>query len=92
MGVRPSKIFVIEFAGKGDPFFGGDASDRILCKDGVFREAPAELDKAAFRTIEEARDAAVKALNRRENAVLGAIPVWEKEKVKEKRKGWDLEL
>lgn len=66
-------VTVVEFFGKGDPFFGGGADDRPLGKDGSFLTGCYHTSKIAqFDTKEEALAAAERAPNRRKGGLLGA--------------------
>ena len=74
---RPIDMLVIEYCGDGDPFFGGDADDRVLCTDGKFHK-PHQCNKAAiFTTIEQAHEAIKTAsIFRRSNSIVGVLPRW----------------
>lgn len=78
--VLPDYMKVMEFHGKGDPFFGGNACDLVLGNCGRILHGPtAGLNEAAvFSTIEEAHEAAKRIPNRRPGSILGVLPVWER--------------
>lgn len=69
------KIIIIEFFGRGDPFFGGSADDRTLCADGVFRSTghyrPDQV--ARFETKAEALEFALGASNLRAGGLVSAM-------------------
>jgi len=74
-GELPAVITVVEFYGKGDPFFGGSADDRVLRVDGrIGASGFAASPKWDFSSIEDAAAAAKNIPNRRENSFLGLIP------------------
>lgn len=71
---------VIEFHGKGDPYFGGSADDRPLGKNGKFLTGPYTRDAIAeFATKDEA-EKAVASAEQRKGGLVGYIPirVWSK--------------
>ena len=71
---RQSARFVcMEFHGRGDPFFGGNADDRILLTDGSFGHSSAGTPAARFMTMAEAAAEGRLASNRREAALISAI-------------------
>lgn len=75
--VLPDHMMVMEFSGKGDPFFGGSACDLALGKCGrLLTRAAADSKTAVFSTIEEAHRVASKIPNRRPGTTLGIVPVW----------------
>lgn len=78
--VLPDHMKVMEFSGKGDPFFGGNACDLVLGKCGQILQGPtADPDTVAvFSTIEEAHKAAKRIPNRRPGSILGILPAWER--------------
>lgn len=78
--VLPDHMKVMEFSGKGDPFFGGNACDLVLGKCGrILHEPTVDPDEGAvFATIEEAHEAAKRIPNRRVGSILGVLPVWER--------------
>lgn len=66
---------VIEFWGKGDPFFGGTADDRPLGKTGSFLTGGYAFSAVAtFDTREAAQAAADAAPNRRAGGRISVIP------------------
>lgn len=66
-------FIVMEFKGKGDPFFGGSADDRPLGKTGKFLSGTYHLDDVAeFETKELGEQAAEKA-ERRPDSLLGVF-------------------
>lgn len=66
---------VIEFYGRGDPFFGGNASDRPLGRDGRFIEGSyLRSEVARFETEGAARTAGEAAPNRRQGGLISAFP------------------
>jgi hypothetical protein len=69
---------VIEYFGDGDPFFGGNADDRMLLNDGSIQTGHPrrQAEPASFQTLEEAIEAARKVSNRRPNSILGVAPRW----------------
>lgn len=70
-----SMFEVIEFFGDGDPYFGGEADDRILGKSGSFLVGFYSLDQVAkFATEEEARHALEVAPNRRVGGKPAIVP------------------
>lgn len=73
--VLPDSMIVIEFAGRGDSFFGGNADDRPLCDDGVIGNSTNEAP-AVFETVEAAHEAAKAVSNRRPGSILGVVPTW----------------
>jgi len=74
-GLLPISMKVMEFFGTGDPFFGGTADDRVLGVNGeILPRGAEESDKAVFRTIEMAHEAAKTINNRRPNSRLGVLP------------------
>ena len=68
------KFFVVEFHGKGDPYFGGAADDRPLGKSGTFLTGCYIFDRdvAVFDT-REAAEAAAGAAKRRKDSCLGVL-------------------
>ncbi|MBB5546545.1 hypothetical protein [Paraburkholderia fungorum] len=72
----PKSMIVIEYSGTGDPFFGGNADDRTLGVDGLIKTRMSRVETAAFATVQEAHEAAVKVSNRRPNTILGVAPTW----------------
>ena len=71
---RQSARFVcMEFHGRGDAFFGGNADDRILLTDGSFGHSSAGTPAARFATMAEAAAEGRLASNRREGALISAI-------------------
>lgn len=75
-GTAPKSMIVIEFAGTGDPFFGGNADDRALGVDGLIKTRMSRVETAEFATVQQAHEAAVKVPNRRPNSILGVAPTW----------------
>ena len=74
----PNEIYVMEFYGSGDPYFGGTADDRLLTVNGdIWNGKYPKPDAKVFSSIEEAAQAAALITNRRENSVLGLIPYFE---------------
>jgi hypothetical protein len=71
---------VIEFYGKGDPFFGGAADDRPLGKSGQFLTRPYTRDAIAEFTTKDDAEKAVAAANLRKGGLVGYIPIrdWSK--------------
>lgn len=68
---------VIEFCGSGDPFFGGDADDRVLGTDGIFHPSHKLKSPSVFKTIEEAHEAVKSSsIQRRQNSIIGVLPRW----------------
>ena len=69
------KFIVIEFFGRGDPFFGGAADDRTLCVDGIFRSTGTySRDQVArFGSREEALETALGAGNLRAGGLVSAM-------------------
>lgn len=69
------KIIIMEFFGRGDPFFGGSADDRTLCADGVFRSTghyrPDQV--ARFETKAEALEFALGASNARPGGIISPM-------------------
>jgi len=66
---------VMEFHGKGDPYFGGAADDRVLGKRGLFLTGVhSPGDYASFSSEGEALRAAELAPNRRSKGLLLALP------------------
>ncbi|MBR8043389.1 hypothetical protein KDW40_02260 [Burkholderia cenocepacia] len=74
--VKPSSMTVVEFAGTGDPAFGGSADDRPLGVDGQIKDRRSSVATAEFSTIEAAHAAAIAITNRRPGSLLGVLPVW----------------
>lgn len=72
----PTSMIVIEFLGRGDPFFGGRADDRALATSGRIKDHPRDGETARFATIEEAHAAALVIPNRRPHSILGVVPAW----------------
>lgn len=67
---------VVEFWGKGDPYFGGAADDRVLGKSGVFLVGcHTVLDVARF-TNRAAAESAAQAAPRRSGGRVGVIPCY----------------
>jgi len=75
---KPVAFKVMEFYGTGDPFFGGNANDKILSKSGELVEQwKAGLDDVAvFPTMEAAHEAAKRITNLRPGGLLDVIPSW----------------
>ena len=65
----------MEFKGKGDPFFGGNADDRALLTDGFFGHSDERNPAARYLTARDAIAAGERAPNRRSGAVVGAVPL-----------------
>jgi len=64
----------MEFYGTGDPYFGGNAEDRVLGKSGAFlRGFYQRADIAEFPTREEALAAGERATNRRNGGKVGIL-------------------
>jgi len=64
----------LEFYGKGDRFFGGDADDRVLGKAGAFLTGCYSMaDRAIFQTKAAAEAAGSVATNARKGGKLLAI-------------------
>jgi hypothetical protein len=73
----PIEMSVVEFAGSGDPFFGGAADDRPLGRNGCILDRRASpFDVAVFKTIDDAHQAATAIKNRRPDSLLGVLPRW----------------
>lgn len=73
----PLDMTIMEFAGNGDPAFGGSADDRALMQDGRIRSRSSSADApAVFATIEAAHIAARGLGGRRPGSVLGVVPRW----------------
>jgi hypothetical protein len=64
----------MEFCGKGDPMFGGNADDRPLGLDGQFMRRYVHHQIARFQT-REAAQAAADFATKRPGARVGIIPV-----------------
>lgn len=75
----PTSMSVVEYCGTGDPFFGGDADDRGLGRDGRILPRSSSEPRAEFKTIEEANAAAKLIINRRPNSTLGVTPTWRRD-------------
>ncbi len=74
---QPIDMIIIEYAGTGDPYFGGSAEDLPLGKNGDILSKPyREKDVAVFNTLGEAHLAAQSVMNRRTNSILGVAPRW----------------
>jgi hypothetical protein len=70
---------VMEFKGKGDPYFGGGADDRMLGRDGAFLTGfHSRSDYGSFPSkaaaLRAALRAAERAINRRAGGLLLALP------------------
>lgn len=75
--VLPYSMIVMEFAGRGDSFFGGTADDRPLGLDHHLLSPPySKLKIAIFLNIEAAFEASCKIANRRNGSILGVCPTW----------------
>lgn len=74
--VMPKSMMVCEYAGTGDPFFGGNQDDRLLGISGNIIVPRSNEQPAVFLTIEAAHEAAKAITNRRENSLLGVLPQW----------------
>jgi len=75
--VLPDSMIVMEFSGRGDPFFGGTADDRPLGVDHRLLSPPyTESQIAIFVNIEDAFEASCKIANRRTSSILGVCPTW----------------
>jgi len=68
-----ARFVCFEFHGRGDPFFGGSADDRILLTDGSFGHSSAAAKAARFETLAEAGEAGRHASNRRVGALISAV-------------------
>lgn len=68
-----ARFVCFEFHGRGDPFFGGQADDRILLTDGSFGHSSPAAKAARFETMVEAAEAGRRASNRRDGALISAI-------------------
>lgn len=77
----PSYMLVMEFAGQGDTFFGGNADDRVLGVDGKILDGSPVNDQsiAVFENIDKAHEIAKGIPNRREGSLLGVLPVWQRQ-------------
>jgi len=75
-GCQPKGMRVVEYAGKGDPFFGGSADDRPLGCDGLILQRGSNEPRTEFQTIEAAHEAAKAIKNRRPGSLLGVMPWW----------------
>lgn len=75
-GSQPKGMRVVEYAGKGDPFFGGSADDRSLGCDGLILQRGSNEPRAEFQTIEAAHEAAKTIQNRRPGSLPGVMPWW----------------
>lgn len=67
------QFFCVEYWGRGDPFFGGNAEDRTLGRSGLFltgSHGPGEV--AAFDSAQAAQDAGEAAANRRPGGLISA--------------------
>jgi hypothetical protein len=73
---QPTSMIVAEYHGYGDPFFGGNADDRVLGECGTILPHAPNRPAAVFATIEEAAQAALKIPNRRPGSSLGVVPRW----------------
>jgi hypothetical protein len=73
---KPVSMIVIEYHGRGDPFFGGSADDRTLGTDGLIKVRGSPVKTANFATLEEAHAAALRIPNRRADSRLGVAPSW----------------
>jgi hypothetical protein len=73
---QPKGMRIVEYAGKGDPFFGGSADDRPLGCDGLILQRRSNEPRAEFQTIEAAHEAAKAIKNRRPEYLLGVVPWW----------------
>ena len=73
--MKTRKFIVIEFFGRGDPFFGGAADDRTLCTDGVFRSTGTyrREDVARFDSQAAALEFALGASNTRAGGLVSAF-------------------
>lgn len=66
---------VMEFHGKADPMFGGNANDRVLGKNGAFLTGfHTRSDYGSFPSKDAALRAAERASNRRPKGLLLAMP------------------
>lgn len=65
-------FIAMEFWGKGDPMFGGEADDRPLGKNGQFLRRAPRAEVAEFPTKESALAAAAVA-SRRPDSTVGAF-------------------
>ena len=72
----PLSMIVIEYAGTGDPFFGGNADDRAMGIDGTILTRNSMMERAVFSTIEAAHQAAINIPNRRPHSSIGVAPQW----------------
>ena len=68
-----ARFVCMEFFGQGDPFFGGNAEDRILLTDGRFGHSAASNPAARFVDSNAALEAGRRADNRRDSALISAI-------------------
>lgn len=74
----PKEIYVIEFYGTGDPYFGGAADDRELTIHGSIWDGNyPKPDAMVFTSIEDAAKVALTINNRRPNSILGLIPYFD---------------
>lgn len=70
---QEARFVCMEFHGRGDPFFGGSADDRILLTDGSFGHSSPASPAARFVSLADAAEAGRRASNRREKALISAI-------------------
>lgn len=69
------KFCAMEFFGTGEPFFGGNANDRILCSGRVFLDehrVGLDGEKLLFDTKDEAQKAGENAKNLRPGGLVSA--------------------
>lgn len=74
--IQPEGMYVCEFSGNGDPFFGGGADDRFLGEHGRILGKEEVVALRLFPTIEAAHEAVMHIPNRRPHSLLGVVPVW----------------
>ncbi len=75
MTAKTQRWIVMEFKGKGDPYFGGGADDRMLGRNGAFLTGVhSRSDYGSFPSKASALRAAERAINRRSGGLLLALP------------------